>query len=240
MREMRHVPAHRLIELGLPEGVVQMVVAPDHMGDAHIVIVHHHRQHVGRRTIAAQQHEIIQLFVGDRHLALHHILNDRLAGLRRLQPDHRRHARRRIGIRAVAPAPVIAHRTAFRLGLLAHRCQLFRRGIAAIGLALRQQLVRHLGMATGAGELHDGFVIPVEAQPFQPVEDRLHRILCGARTVGILDAQQEFAAGVPRIKPVKQRRAAAANMQEAGGRGSKTGDDGHGGSVPMPDGGART
>jgi hypothetical protein len=38
-----------------------VIVAADHMGHAHVVIVDHHRQHVGRRAVAAQQDEIVQL-----------------------------------------------------------------------------------------------------------------------------------------------------------------------------------
>jgi hypothetical protein len=42
-----------------------------------------------------------------------------------------------------------------------------------------------------------------------------------ALAVGVLDAQQELAAGVAGVEPVEQRRARAADMQEAGGRGGK-------------------
>ena len=37
------VQPQALVELDLPEGVGEMVVAADHMGDAHVVIVDHHR-----------------------------------------------------------------------------------------------------------------------------------------------------------------------------------------------------
>ena len=48
----------------------------------------------------------------------------------------------------------------------------------------------------------------------------------GALAVGILDAQQELAAGVACVEPVEQRRARPADVQVAGGRGSEAGDDG--------------
>ncbi len=56
------------------------------------------------------------------------------------------------------------------------------------------------------------------------------RGLGGALAVGVLDAQQHRAVGVLRIQPVEQRRARAADVQIAGGRGGKAGDDlvGHG------------
>ena len=73
-----------------------MVVAADHVGDAHVVVVDHHGQHVGRRAVGAQQDHVVELGVLDRDLALHGILDHRLAALRRPQPDHRRDACRRL------------------------------------------------------------------------------------------------------------------------------------------------
>ena len=65
-----------------------MVVAADDVGDAHVVIVDHHREHVGRRAVGAEQHEIVELAVLDGDPALDLVLDRRLALARRLQPDH--------------------------------------------------------------------------------------------------------------------------------------------------------
>jgi hypothetical protein len=54
--------------------------------------------------------------------------------------------------------------------------------------------VRDLGVAAGAGELEDRLLVPVQAQPFEALEDLLDRVLGAARAVGILDAQEEPAA----------------------------------------------
>jgi hypothetical protein len=59
----------------LAKGVVDMVIAADHMGHAHIVIVHHHGQHIGRRTVRAQNDEIVQLNVLNRDAALNQIVD---------------------------------------------------------------------------------------------------------------------------------------------------------------------
>ena len=84
-------------------------------------------------------------------------------------------------------------------------------------------------MALGARELADRLAVPVEAEPRQPVEDRVDRGLGRALAVGVLDAQQELAAGVAGVEPVEQRGARAADVQEAGRRGGEAGDDlGHG------------
>ena len=49
-------------------------------------------------------------------------------------------------------------------------------------------------MAPGALELADRLAVPIEAEPFEPVDDRLDRRLRRALAVGVLDAQQELAA----------------------------------------------
>ena len=67
--------------------------------------------------------------------------------------------------------------------------------------------------------------VPIEPKPAQAVEDRLHRLRRRAFAVGVLDAQQELAADVLGVEPVEQRRARAADVQEAGRGGGETGDD---------------
>ena len=59
-----------------------MIVAADHMGDAHVVIVDDHGQHIGRRAVGAQQDHVVELVVGEAHVALHQIVHDGLAVLR--------------------------------------------------------------------------------------------------------------------------------------------------------------
>ena len=100
--------------------------------------------------------------------------------------------------------------------------------IAVVGLAGGEQLLGHLAVALGAGELVERLAVPVELEPLEPVEDGCDGGLGGALAVGVLDAQQEFAAGVAGIEPVEQRRARPADMQIAGGRGRKARDDGLG------------
>ena len=70
VREFRHGPAEGAVELVLAKGIGQMIVAADHVGDAHVMVVHHDRQHVSRRSVGAQQHHVVELRIGDRHLAL--------------------------------------------------------------------------------------------------------------------------------------------------------------------------
>ena len=144
---------------------------------------------------------------------------------RRPQPDHRLDAGRRLGRVAVAPAAVIELGAALAARLLAHLVEFLLGRVAAIGLACGQQLLGHLAVAGGAGELVDDLAVPVDAEPGEPVEDGVDRRLGGALTVGVLDPQQHLAAAAARIEPVEQRGAPAADMQKAGRRRRKTGDD---------------
>ena len=103
--------------------------------------------------------------------------------------------------------------------------QLFDARVTAIGAAGREQLLGDLAMALGALELADRLAVPVQAEPFEPVENRVDRGLRRALAIGVLDAQQERAAEALGVEPVEQSRARAADMQEAGRRGREAGDD---------------
>ena len=225
MRIDRRRPAERLEDLRLPRRVGEVVVAADDMGDAHVMVVDHDGEIVGRRAVAAQDHEVVEILVGKDHAALHAVLDHRLAVARRLEANRRLDPRRRLGRIAMPPGAVISRRAALGASALAHGLKLFRARVAAIGIALRKQLLGNLAMAFRARELIDGLAIPVELEPAQAIENGEDRAFGGARLVGILDAQQHLAAGVLGIEPIEQRRARAADMQIARGRGRKTRDD---------------
>jgi len=97
-----------------------------------------------------------------------------------------------------------------------------------IGAARCQQRLGHLAVALGARELINGLTVPIQAEPGEPIEDRLDGGLRGALAVGVLDPQQHFPAASAGIEPVEQRGARPADMQEARGRGGKARDDGLG------------
>ena len=218
----------RVVDLLLAGGIDQMIVAPDDVGDAHVVVVDHDRQHVGRVAVAAQQHEIVEVLVLPDHAALDLVLDHGLAGLRRLEADGRLHAGRRFRGIAVPPHPVIEAGLALGAGFFAHRSQLLRRGVAAIGLAAGEQLLGDLAVAGGAAELVDDVAVPIELEPIQAIEDRRNRRLGRALAVGVLDPQQHLAAGLFGIEPVEQRGTGTPDVEEAGRRGGKACDDGIG------------
>ena len=95
-------------------------------------------------------------------------------------------------------------------------------------MARGEHLLDHLAVPLDARELVDGVAVPIEAEPGQAVEDRGNRRLGGALAVGVLDPQQHLAAVAAGVEPVEQRGAAPADVQEAGGRGRKSRNDGFG------------
>jgi hypothetical protein len=99
----RNGPFHRVIDLLLAGGIDQVIVAPDNVGDAHVVVIDHHRQHVGRVAVTAQQYEIVEVLVLPDHAALDLVLDHGFAGLRRLETDGRLHATKRLRRIAVPP-----------------------------------------------------------------------------------------------------------------------------------------
>ena len=223
VREERPRPAHRVVDQRLPRGVGQVVVAADHVGDAHVVVVHHHGQHVGRRPVRAQQHHVVELIVGRHHAALHGVLHHGLALARGAQPDHGR----RVGVlrrRDVAPGGAEQRRAPLGPGLLARGFDLLGRGEAAKGRPGVEHRARDLGVAVRPGELAHRLAVPVEPEPFEPPEDRRRRLLRGPGPVGVLDPKEEPAAPAARVEPVEERRARPSDVQEPGGRGREAGD----------------
>ena len=77
-------------------------------------------------------------------------------------------------------------------------------------------------------ELHHRLAVPIKAEPAHAFQDRVDRRLGRSGAIGVLDAEQELAAMMPREQPVKQRGARAAQMEIAGRRRREAGDDGHG------------
>jgi hypothetical protein len=166
VRHLRHRPPHRAVDLALPRRIGQVIDAADDMGYRHVVIVDDDRQIVGRIVVRSQNYEIVEIAVLEYHLALDGILNDRFALLWSFEPDRRFDAGRRFGGFAVAPRPVIAYRALLGLRLGAHRVQLLRRAIAAIGMSGSKQRLDDLAMSSNARILRDRLAIPIETEPF--------------------------------------------------------------------------
>ena len=112
-----------------------MIVAANDLRHPHVVIIDDDGEHVGRIAVRAQEHEIVEILVGEDDLALHLVVDDCFALLGGAQADHGLDARRRLRRIAVAPAAVVTHRLALEARLVAHVLQLFHAGVAAVSAA---------------------------------------------------------------------------------------------------------
>src|SRR4030042_1805066 len=80
---------------------------------------------------------------------------------------------------------------------------------------------------------HIRSLIPVQPQPFQPFHDIFHRALHFAGDIGILNTEDEGAAGVPGKQPVEHGCSDTTHVWSAGGAGCKADPDRCGHSEPF-------
>ena len=78
MSEPRRLITKRLIQKNLSRSVVEMVIAADHMRDAHQGIVHDRAEIVGRHAVRPQDDQIVQLRIVEAHCSLDQIVHHRL------------------------------------------------------------------------------------------------------------------------------------------------------------------
>ncbi len=107
-------------------------------------------------------------------------------------------------------------------GCLAGDLGFFLSHEAGVGAALGDQFGDGLLVALFTGVLENDRVVRLEAQPVQALENGVHGGAGRAFAVGVLDTDQELAAGMFGVQPVEQGRARAADMQITGRRGCKT------------------
>ena len=118
VRVDRQRPAHRGIDQHLTRRVVEVVVAADHVGDAHIVVIDHNGEHVGRCSVRTQNDHIVELVVANGHVALDLIVDHGGALKRSLHTDHIGQVR--VGGRiSVTPWAAVEGRFALGLGRIA-------------------------------------------------------------------------------------------------------------------------
>ena len=233
MAEARHVPAQGLVQQYLARGVGHVVVAAQHVGHAHGVVVHHHGQVVRGRAVAAAQDHVVQLGVLHRRGALDHVVKGRDPVLGALEPHHP-------PIRApgswsetqLAAAAVVLGLSALGPGLCAHGLHLVRGAPAPVGAACGQQLVDVAVVEVEALALEHGAALGGQVEPGHGLDDGVGGLLGAAFAVGVLHAQQEGSALALGQKPAEQRGARAADVQVARGAGREAGDDGHGDASP--------
>ena len=227
----------RGVERELPRGRGQQVLAAQHVGDAHQGVVHRVDERVQRRAVAPDQHE-----VGHRAR--------RRSGPRRGRGRSRRGPRRASAAAAPAARPS-SRKAAFCASVRNRSCvvvaelgvlpggqpagvDLLVGGEGLVGVPGGQQLrgdvavdLVPLRLPVGPVRAADlGALVPVQAQPAQAVEQVPVGLLGVAGGVGVLDAEDERAAGVPGVRPVEQRRPHQPDVHHAGRRRAEPGAHG--------------
>ena len=181
----------------LAESVVEMVVTANDMRHAHIVIVDNDGEHVRWRAVGAQEDVIVNFGVLDGDLTLHLVMDHGFAFCRNLEPDDERSAVRCVTLVAITPASVIAHRLLVRALLGTHFFELFWRCEALVGVACVEQLPRYLRVALGTIGLENRRFVKIQAEPVEPFDDLVDRVLRAPLAVRVLDPQERPAAVVP-------------------------------------------
>ena len=172
MRIGGKLPAHGPVDLNLPRCIVQMIIAANDMGDAHIMVIHHDGEHINRAAIGTQQNHVIKLIVANDDIALHLVHDDRLPLARRFEPHHIGRVRV-IGLCDIAPGGAKQGRAFLRLRRFSEGGDFLLCGKALIGVPSYQHFLCHLCMARRIGRLTDGHPIEVKPKPCQTSVNRL-------------------------------------------------------------------
>ncbi len=259
MAELRHDVRdadlqQRPVQRDLARRRGQQVLAAQHVRDAHERVVDGVHERVERLPVRAHERVVRDRARLERDLPAHHVGEGDVL-VRHPQAQHRLTALGAEGglllVREGAVEVVVTLRLeprggVARVGLLRGRERLV--DVPALDEPRDDVLVdvRALRLPVRLVRAADlDALVPVEPEPAQRVEELLVALLAVARRVGVLDAEHERAAGVPRVGPVEQRGADEPDVRRPGrgraeadadGRGTRCGDHGSQPSCPTPPG----
>ena len=219
--EARQRRAERAVDVDLLGRVGEVVVAADHVGNRHVGVVHRDAEVVGRRAVAARDHEVLDLDVGEHHAPLDRVLDHDLALERDRESDRTCDARGRPGADARSTVAIVGGARPGGDRGLAPRIEILGRTGAVVGRAALEQSVDRAQVVPGALGLEERALVPVEPEPAHGAEDLLGPLHLRALAVGVLDAQDKGPAVVAGVQPVEERRANAAHVKGSGGARSK-------------------
>ena len=229
MRVDRPAKVQGVLEQDVLGGVAQMLLAANHVGDGHQLIVDDHGKVIGGVAVGLQDDEVVKLGARDVRLAPHHVGDRDLAGVGNFQPHDVRTflievaadgggvELQRRAIVAVGPSFIAGAGT----GCLEHGRRLERRvgGARSVEpIRVPAVQIQSLGLAIGprlsapaAVELRA--LVPPDTQPRQVLEEGLRGGLRGSFPIGVLDAKDESAPFGPGIGPAEQCGPGAADME---------------------------
>mmetsp|Transcript_207 Transcript_207/g.342 ORF Transcript_207/g.342 Transcript_207/m.342 type:complete len:433 (-) Transcript_207:368-1666(-) len=224
----RHVQGVQ--DQALAQGVGQVLLGPDDVGDAHHGVVHRHAEVVHRYPGGAQKDEVphrglcvpghpaAHLVLDDHHLALGHF-EAHGVGLPGVQPPLHL-----LGV-GVPPGAVVLGGAPLCLRLLSLGIKLLLSTEARVSMTSLHQLLRHifvdlapLGLAVGPLVApHVRPLVPVQAQPPEVVQHALLRLPGATSLICILNAKHKLSTFVAGLEVVEEGSAGTPHVQGAGG-----------------------
>ena len=192
-------------------GRVEQVLAPDHVGDPHLVIVDGVGDQEHGTPVAATNHEILDGVMTDLDPAPHEIIDDGHALVRGSESHH--DTGTVLDVPVTRPAVV----TTLVARFFIERLDLFRRQVAVIGMPRIEQLLDGGQVLIQSLGLEVRTFIPVEPEPPQRLSNCVDELLRRLLGVGVLNPKDEGPARVAGEQPVEQCRTGAADMEKAGG-----------------------
>ena len=234
MSEKRFFKTQRFVYQQLTRCIGQVFFRTDHMRDMHQAVVNHDRIIISRNSIGFYDNKVADTVGVKFYITANQIVYHDFFVPGHPQTDRRPAALRLISLyllrRQMGTFSHITGHLPVRDQVLAFGFQLFRRTIAIIGLAFRQQLIRIFFinvqtlrlMVRSVGSSHIGAFVPVHAQPTQSFFNVFFRLRRRTFPIRIFNAQDQLASGFTGQQPVKQRAARAAYMKWPCRAGRKT------------------
>ncbi|MPM99987.1 hypothetical protein SDC9_147182 [bioreactor metagenome] len=204
MGKHRHLRAQRLEDVDLARRVVDVVVAADDVGDAHVDVIHADAEVVGGRSIRAGDHQIVQLAVLEFDTALAFVVPGNHTVLGRLEAQHGfdplGHGRQHLA-RCRAPGTVVARLFTLRHLLFTQCVQAFFGAVTFIGRARFQHLINHCVITIETFSLEVRTFVPFQTQPVHTVHNGFDSFRRGTFEIGVFNTQHKLTAVITCKKP---------------------------------------
>jgi hypothetical protein len=141
-----------------------MIIAADDVSDAHIPVVYHHAEIIGRGSVGALNNEIVKLAVFKLEVSLYGVIKGNYAVIRVSETDYIRLVRRMLRVIIAAVTVIARLQTVFHL-LFAHALKSLFRAVALVGSAVFEHFINDFLIAVKTLGLVVRTFIPVKIEP---------------------------------------------------------------------------
>src|SRR5690606_31011572 len=234
MRPHRRLGTERLPQQLLLRRVRQVLLASDDLRDFLVQVVHDVGDQKDRGPVTTGDHEVLDRTVRERRLPADQVDHDGLPLVRRPEPQRPP----LLECQPPVPAEPVVPEVLRPRALL----QLLPGAVAVVRPAGREELLSRFPMPVGVVRLEvrplEGRVLAMDADRRERADDALGPLRLVPGCVGVLDPQDEPAAGLSRHRPVVESGPCTTDMEHAGrGRGETNANRGsrHAPRVPTRD-----